>query len=391
MKLTGFARFLAAAAILIALFSSCRKDIEDYPGNANFALPELTVENTIQFTVTADSRVSVEVILWGNKLAVDWGDGTVDKRIDPKADRPGFAHTYNKGTYRVKIWTDELSGASISGILRKFSGFSIGECPQLNHLNLDNVNGFESVSFSGCPKLTNLQIGSMDALSSIDISGCADLETFSCFTLENICSLDIGKNKNLTELSIDWLGIETISMAGNPKLTNVTCASNKNLTNIDFGASSENIYTLDIYNNSLASVDLSGFTNLRNLNCSNNLIASLDLSQNKNLSTLKCNNNKLETLDIETNKYLKDLVCYNNKISAIKIVGNQYLSKVYIGSNQLDANTLNDIFTALPAFDYRIHTSLLRIQIEDNPGTDACDRKILQDKYWNLYKLTGND
>lgn len=69
-----FLLLLLANTLLLAGITSCDKN-DDSSGTSDFEVPELTLLNTIQFTVDIKSAYSVEVILSGRKIAVDWGDG----------------------------------------------------------------------------------------------------------------------------------------------------------------------------------------------------------------------------------------------------------------------------------------------------------------------------
>lgn len=99
---------------------------------------------------------------------------------------------------------------------------------------------------------------------------------------------------------------------------------------------------------SLASLDVSQNTELRELYCSGNELTSLDLSHNTELQILHCSGNKLSYLDLSQNTKLTDFNIDGNAIMGIDLSQNTYLtyvpSDLYTSSEiQIDENNQIDL------------------------------------------------
>lgn len=305
-----------------------------------FELPELTPENTIRFDVTTPGRQSITFHMGGNRLAVDWGDGTIDKYVDAK-ENSSYGHTYaGSGTYTVKIWSDELSFLNLMSMLRSYSDLKIGKCPVLQELNLGSVPGLTSFDGDNTPALKSLTITNSE-LSSCNLRNCTELEELACCTMPNLADLDVSNNNKLLYLQIFDTGIAALTFGENTELGNLECLNNKNLADIDLHGA-PNLYYLAISDSDISALDVSFLTSLR---------------------SVLCNGNKLTTLDLSNNKALY---------------------RINIGDNRFEAGALNAIFTDLP-----VSRSVQKPNIiwyEGNPGSDSCDSDIILQKGWKIYK-----
>ncbi|MDR0422474.1 MAG: hypothetical protein LBH72_05635 [Proteiniphilum sp.] len=99
--------------------------------------------------------------------------------------------------------------------------------------------------------------------------------------------------------------------------------------------------------------------------------------QAENLSFFNCNEQCLTALDVSNCIALRVLYCSSNKLSALDMSKNTALKGLACDKNQLSADALNRIFTDLPD-EYGV------ILIEDNPGSDTCNRKIAAEKKWEF-------
>ena len=102
---------------------------------------------------------------------------------------------------------------------------------------------------------------------------------------------------------------------------------------------------------------------MTNLECNNNLLTNLDVSNNPSLVLLECSNNLLTNLDVR----------------------NTALEKLYCQNNQLTTSALNTIFGMLNSNKLMVYIEGKQIYIQNNPGTNDCNRSIATDKGWAVY------
>jgi len=118
--------------------------------------------------------------------------------------------------------------------------------------------------------------------------------------------------------------------------------------------------------------------NITCLACDSSQITSLDVSGNTALKSLICINSAITNLDVSSNTALNNLICVGNLLTSLDVSANLVLSRLDCSSNQLTNKALNDLFESLPPPIGLIG----KIQINDNPGTDACDKNIAENKGW---------
>ncbi len=352
------------AAIFLMQFVACTVVMDDEPG-AEFDIPELTTSNTIQFTVDYGDRYPVEIHWAGNRVAVDWGDGKIEKRESSAKEVWGLKHSYTKiGTYRVKIWSEEITYLSMAGLINTYTGLSIGKCPYLHELNIGNIDGLEAFSGGYCPKLARLFLSSIHSLKSVDVSTCLALEEFSLYSMDNLASLNIKHCSKLQSLVIRDSKLSELNMESNGSLNSLQIGRSL-LSEIDF-RSAPGIVNLEIYQCAkLQTLDVSRLNELIYLNCTDCSLSSLDITANTKLQTLECTNNSLESLNISERNNLRTVHIYDNK---------------------LEAKVLNNIFMMLrPVTDFGLGT-VCEIYVWGNPGVGDCDSNIVFNKGWRVKK-----
>ena len=138
----------------------------------------------------------------------------------------------------------------------------------------------------------------------------------------------------------------------------------------------ENVTHLYCFDNHLTYLDVSKNTELKELHCSGNQIVSLDLSNNINLTNLQCYHNKIKSLDMRQNPVLFELLCSNNQLTGLFVDSNN-LVRLDCDNNQLNAAALDALFEMLPD-----NSMSKLIVINDNPGTNSCNRNIATGKGW---------
>ena len=114
-------------------------------------------------------------------------------------------------------------------------------------------------------------------------------------------------------------------------------------------------------------------------------VTSLDLSSNEMLTYLECNlTSDLTSLDVSKNWLLKKLIFHGTQITSLDLSNNTVLEFLDCRSNNLSTEALNALFETLHDYSYPIFIYPKEILIDDNPGTDDCDRSIATNKGWEF-------
>jgi len=340
---------------------------DDNNNENDFDIPELTESNSIQYTFSPNSKLETSIGAAGNNIAIDWGDGTVDKcKSMPNATN--FSHTYAaSGTYRIKIYSEGVTHLSIFEWGGTFTKLSMGQCPAITSLRIEGQKDITSLKLENSPKLTSFVIIECENLTSLDLSKCEMLQEAECV------------NNKLTSLNV----------SGCRDMETLLCSQNQ-LTNLDL-KNNTRLKHLNCDRNKLKSLDIMGIRTLQTLNCYQNALEELNVSFASNLQVLACGFNELAELDVRTNTALVYLMCANNKISNLQMAASTQILEMFCGTNQLEANSLNSIFSALPKHqeeknktDHEHGDGLYSIQIKNNPGEATCDIELIKSKGWTI-------
>ena len=102
------------------------------------------------------------------------------------------------------------------------------------------------------------------------------------------------------------------------------------------------IKTISVWDKGITSLQgIEYLPHVQSINCFNNSLTSLDLSKNKELKNLDCSNNQLTTLKLPTSAPLASIACYNNKLTSLNLVSfSSTLQNVYCSDNALTSLTL---------------------------------------------------
>jgi len=122
------------------------------------------------------------------------------------------------------------------------------------------------------------------------------------------------KNYLLNNTAINTNSDTEISVAEAQAFTGTISATGLGITDLTGIEAFVSITTLELYSNSLTSIDVSNNTNLTRLHCADNQITQLDVSNIPSLNQVHCQNNQLEELNIANGQgaaftYMKS---YNN-------------------------------------------------------------------------------
>ncbi|MDH7447527.1 hypothetical protein [Aquimarina sp. 2201CG14-23] len=209
-------------------------------------------------------------------------------------------------------------------------------------------------------------------------NGIANDNTVYTSRIESVIELDI------SGLTItDATGIEDFVA-----LQTLNCFNNS-ISSIDL---SQNValQTIAIGRNNLTSLDLSQNPALTFVSCLRNQITNLNVSQNTMLETLGCSNNQLNNLDVTNNPALKTLSCYTNLLGSLDVTQNPLLEDLDCVDNQLtvldvsqnlELLELQAYENSLTSLDVSNNVKLVELFIEDNQITslDVSKNTVLED------------
>lgn len=161
---------------LIDGLSSCAED-RSVIGD-DFEIPKLTDENTIEFTVDVLGEwTQLEVFGGGGRMAIEWGDGRLQKIEDPEAGLITYKYG-NRRSYRVRIWAEELDYCNLGSLLLPVKDLRIGNLPKMRDLALTSFANTREIYLSrSCPNVENVNIGNCADLEYVDISQCDSLKS----------------------------------------------------------------------------------------------------------------------------------------------------------------------------------------------------------------------
>ncbi len=193
--------------------------------------------------------------------------------------------------------------------------------------------------------------------------------------------------KNLKWFGSDRGEIQQIDVKDCNSLVGIDLHDN-DLTSLDVSGLTALEY-LNCYYNDLSTLNLKGCSALKELDCSSNELTTLDVSGLAALESLDCGYNDLSTLNLKGCSALKELVCSSNELTTLDVSGLAALESLDCDSNDLSAEALNQIFKDLPqgkTFEDKYgNTKQSTIKIYGNPGEDKCDKSIAERKGWKIY------
>ena len=205
-----------------------------------------------------------------------------------------------------------------------------------------------SLDLSRNRKLVLLDCAGND-LGSLNVSWLTDLELLRCGEC-NLTVLDVTHNAKLLQIICKGNSISSLDLDNCSGILSIRAAQNK-LKSLKIPESSKSkLVELDISSNNIASIDLSGATDLQLLMCQNNpKLKELDLSDSADLYGLECSYCDLSKLDISKNPSLRQMHCQGNKIYELDITKNQCLLDARAGNydewNDSNQNTVKSYAT----------------------------------------------
>ncbi|NDV60527.1 hypothetical protein D0T85_20765 [Bacteroides sp. 519] len=358
------------------------KDSEPVFDPADFDVPELTTENSIIVDVNLFVRQGFAFEAQGEKIAVDWGDGTLEKYYMLDEDSKGCHHVYaEEGVYQIKIWSDHITHLSISSQKDYISDIYFGYAPILTYLSLDNFVGFEHALIDNCPILEHLVLHSWSDLVSLDISKCRELKEFDCVTNKKLATLDLHYNDLLERICINEVGISELDISNNRALKNIEI-KRTNITSLSL-ASNYFVEVLSIPRNKLTSLTIPHQNSIIELSCYENEFETLPTLTNLGrLQKLVCNNNKLTELDLSNCIDLIHFNCITNELTELDISKNTMIEQLYFGYNLMEKEAIDKIFSDVP--ESINSSSPNQFHYKDNPGAKEAKLDIILFKGWKI-------
>lgn len=242
-------------------------------------------------------------------------------------------------------------------VILNFSGLSQIESLAISDLNV-------AADLGTLTTLKTLSLSSLRNVASLDLSACASLETFSCSSsTRDLTSLVLPQS--LQSLSLDYSGLETLSLAGYANLK-------------DFR----------IVGTSLQTVDLSGCTALVKCNFYNNSsLTSIDLGSCSSLAEVNPDyengyNRSVRSINLSGCSSLTKFSFSNAALTSLDLSSSPLLSAVNVKNNSLDADGVNNMLRTLP--DRSSNTATGVVYLYGNPGVEGYDTSIVANKNWYI-------
>lgn len=189
--------------------------------------------------------------------------------------------------------------------------------PNLEELCLYGI-GVKTIDMSGMKKLRCLDARGCRYCTGVTVTGCTSLETL--YYADSAGGTVVGLPSSLKELTLQGVHLKSLSLG-----------SLKGLT------------YLDVSENSLTKLDLTGLTELQVLLAAGNDLASLNVTCAPSLTKLDCERNKLGKLDAGHCPDLEELLCGNNRLSSLIVSGRRKLRSLDCRDNLLTSLDLSDL------------------------------------------------
>ena len=184
----------------------------------------------------------------------------------------------------------------------------------------------------------------------MDLTGRLDLSEFAALYHVNV------RENNLTAVNVSGCTALEIIDVGVNRLTAIDLSTNTALTG--FGAEYNRLQTLDLSNNPMLQVLNVRGNNLRALNLSNNTalvevlvqnnqLTSLDVSACPDVEILDAENNRLTEFISSNNPQLRILSLQNNQLQALDLSRYVYLSNLCVSNNKLTSLDISNSTTYL--------------------------------------------
>ena len=303
---------------------------------------------------------------------------------------------YNLRLRRIYITASNLSSLRLPMVV----GQEVTINRHLEELEIYNTK-IESIDLYNHLSLDYLRIGNNSELKTLNLSRNGELNSLFVYNtpITNLVLPNVNNNK-LREIIINNLPLTSLDLTNNKKLDFISI-QNTNITLLDlrqieynpddsvhvtlqknklqqiFFPTTINIEWLDIRDNELTSLNVSGLINMLDLYAdNNNLINITGISSASKLNSVSLNNNKLTYLDLSLNGQLSEISAENNKLNTILLPNS--VVKAYLNQNNLSSIDLNGLSELaeivlsdndLTSIDVKTNTKLQSIIASNNKLT----------------------
>ena len=185
--------------------------------------------------------------------------------------------------------------------------------PLLGALYCQNCAQLGNIDFYNNLSLTWIDCRGCTALETLDLSSLAGLERVYCMN-SSIKTLDLRSNQNLKFLHCYGNGMEYLRLPASPVLSQVLCQDNA-LRTIEGLSGLASVTELNVSNNRLSSLDVSGMTEMIRFDCSGNGLKEIaGLQDLKKMQEFKAADNALVDLANLNTTEMRTLLMENNAL-----------------------------------------------------------------------------
>ena len=230
-------------------------------------------------------------------------------------------------------WSDIVN---IKGII------DLANCNSLTYINLaceSNIrrNAVSALILDGCNSLVSVR-APFNQLENVSFRYCTNIEELDVSSNIIASEILIPSRDKIKRINISDNKIPTMNLSGCPQLVVLNVSENK-LKTLNL-AGNVAIVDLNCANNELTSLSLTDNINIANLHCANNALTSINLTNQKILQNLHIDNNLLSALNFSNSKELISLSCRNNNIAELDFTGVEHVTFLQADNNRLTFTTI---------------------------------------------------
>jgi hypothetical protein len=272
------------------------------------------------------------------------------------------------------------------------------------YMSNNAAGSINAIDFSSNPNLLEIFISSSPNISGITFGINPRLDTISITSgnNSNFSTIDLTSLSNLGYLELLYLGLTNLNLEENKNLYSVNLSNNP-LSSLNFPIL-PSLNNLDVSNTSLSTLDVSWFENLATLNTSFTNIVNLDLSYNPNMNTLTATDGLLEAVNLQISFEGRNAQGGGYEITNVDLQNNPNLTCILVNdviSAENNSNWFKDVTASFIdsqnvqlltsaangdiSYEEDIDLSEFRDWINNNGGATASTSCI--DLLWN-YQIT---
>ncbi len=277
-----------------------------------------------------------------------------------------FTPQYCDSIENINVQNTALESFKVSG-KNRLRAITLS-CAELKSFIVLNCNSLTQLDFAECQNLTALEVVGCASLASesfASLEGIITLESVTVSECSNVYGFSLTDKPNLTELNLSYLNSLTSLSLSNfaqrtriylpSKLTGLRSLTLTGLARADFGSDSLDLShgvlssarinnvpfaKIDLCDNMLASINISGTKNLKEINLSNNRITNIEavmtlLATSEQLALVNLNNNRIDFSKSDALKSLKSGIYANCVVLGLQNAINNnkysYEPKIYYG------------------------------------------------------------